>query len=117
MTSFGALSTIPITVNYLCECFIGYPSETGTTANAYRVLFGLSVNFYITKWIESVGIAWAYGMMGIMDILSFLTVLLLLWKGHTIREWSWGGINITEEGLHVVEKGEGRIGVDLNLLE
>jgi hypothetical protein len=42
-------------------------------------------------------------MMAFFDILAFGFIGILMWKGHQIREWTVGGLNITEEGEKVVE--------------
>ena len=42
-------------------------------------------------------------MMAFFDIFSFVFIVLLMWKGHSIREWSIGGLNATEEGEKVVD--------------
>lgn len=46
---------------------------------------------------------WVFGMMAFFDILAFGFIIILIWKGHQIREWTVGGLNITEEGEKVVE--------------
>jgi hypothetical protein len=104
LVTFGSLSIPPITVNYLCECFIKNPAEASIALNFYRVGFGLSVAFYIKQWIEAVTIGWAYGMMAIFEVLSFMSIILLLWKGHAIREWSVGGFAESEDGMLLVEQ-------------
>jgi hypothetical protein len=101
--TFGSLSMIPITVNYICECFTKNPAEAAITSNAYRLLFGLSVAFYINEWDAKVTVGWAFGMMAFFDAFSFLFIILLMWRGHQIRELTVGGLNVTEEGEKVVE--------------
>jgi len=66
----------------------------------YRVALGLSVAFYIIPWIDAVSIGWAYGMMAIFEVLSFVSIAALLWKGHTIRKWSFAGLASSEDGMH-----------------
>jgi hypothetical protein len=84
-----------------CECFTKNPAEAAITGNCLRLLFGLSVAFYINEWIAEVGVGWVYGMMAIFDAVSFCFVVLLIWKGHLIRSWTIGGLNSTEEGEKV----------------
>jgi hypothetical protein len=101
--TFASLSMIPITVNYICESFVTHPAEAAITGNALRLLFGLSVAFYITDWVADVDVGWTYGMMAFFDVFSFVFIGLLMWKGHQIREWTVGGLNDTEEGEKVIE--------------
>lgn len=123
--TFGSLSLIPITVNYICksqtsityhflenndadkrflgECFTKNPAEASITSNCFRLIFGLTVAFYINEWVADVTVKWVFGMMAFFDILAFGFIGILMWKGHQIREWTVGGLNITEEGEKVVE--------------
>lgn len=105
MVTFGSLSITPITVNYACELFTKAPAETAIVMNNYRVGFGLSVAFYITPWVEDLGFRWTYGLMALLQVASFGFVVVLMWKGHEIREWKVGGLGSDEEGECVVGKG------------
>jgi hypothetical protein len=49
------------------------------------------------------GIAWAYGLMAFIQILSCLFVLVLCVKGHAIRQLDPFNLISTEEGEHVVD--------------
>lgn len=106
IVTFGSLALIPIVVNYLCECFTKHPAEVSITGNCLRLLFGLSVAFYINEWIADVGVGWVYGMMAVFDAVSFGFVGLLMWKGHVIRGWTLWDVGSSEEGEHVVEVKE-----------
>jgi hypothetical protein len=97
--TFGSLSVIPITVNYLCECFIKNPAEASLALGFYRLGFGLSVAFYINQWVGAVTIGWAYGMMAIFEVVSFISIIVLLWKGHAIRKWNVGGLAASEDRM------------------
>lgn len=93
----------PVTVNYLSECFTNNVEETAIVLNTFRIAFGLSVAFYITPWVNAVGVGWAYGMMSFIMIFSWLFVMLLMWQGHRIRQIDPFGLISTEEGEHVLE--------------
>jgi hypothetical protein len=103
-TTFGSLAITPITVNYINECFIHNPAEASIAVNAFRVGFGLSVAFYINQWVAKVDVAWAYGMMAFFEVFSFGFVILLMWKGHQIREWTLAGLASSEEGEHLIKE-------------
>ena len=64
----------------------------------------MSVAFYIKEWVAKTGVGWAYGMMAFFEVGSFAFILLLMWKGHAIRELTWGHLGKSEEGEHVVEE-------------
>jgi hypothetical protein len=70
----------------------------------YRVGFGLSVAFYVQKWVAKTGAGWAYGMMAFFEIVSFMFILLLIWKGHAIRGLTWDHLSKSEEGEHVIKE-------------
>lgn len=86
-----------------CECFTKHTAEASIVDNCYRVLFGLSIAFYINAWIADVGVGWVYGMMAVFDVVAFCFVIILMWKGHEIRMWNLGGVGSSEEGEHVVK--------------
>jgi hypothetical protein len=103
LVTFGSLAMIPVCVDYICECFVRHPAEANITANCLRLLFGLTVPFYINEWVAEVTVGWAYGMMALFDVAAFGCVGLLMWKGHMIRSLTLGGLNESEEGEKVVE--------------
>jgi hypothetical protein len=101
-----ALSPLLLTTcSYACEVFKKNPSETAIILNAYRIGYGLSVAFYINPWVDLMDFNWTYGMMAFLQIFSFLSVLLLMWKGHEIRKVRILGVgeSESEDGEHVLE--------------
>lgn len=71
-----------------------------------RLFLGLSINFYINGWIAAVTIGWVYGMMAFFTIFSFFFLIILMWKGHIIRQWTPWGLGSSEEGEHVLRDKE-----------
>ena len=55
-------SLVPVIINYVNECFTGHAQEVTTALNFYRLILGLTVPFYITPWVASVGVGWTFGM-------------------------------------------------------
>jgi hypothetical protein len=104
--TIGSLVSIPITVNYICECFRRNPTEATLVLQTGRLLLGLSINFYINPWIAAVGIGWCYGMMAFFSVVSYLFLVILMVWGHKIRRISPFGMASSEEGEHVLDKGE-----------
>ena len=103
LITFGSLVSIPVTVNYICECFTRTPVEATVPVNCMRLLFGLSINFYINPWMDAVTIGWVYGMMAFFSVFSFFFVALLMWKGHAIRQLTPFRMESSEEGEHIIE--------------
>ncbi|KAK4214242.1 major facilitator superfamily domain-containing protein [Rhypophila decipiens] len=77
--TIGSLVSIPVTVNYICECFRGHTVEATLVLNSMRLYLGFSINFYVAPWIEKVGVGWVYGMMAFFSLLAygFLVVLMI----------------------------------------
>jgi hypothetical protein len=51
----------------------------------------------------AVSVGWAYGMMACFEIFAFLFIVLLMWKGHQIREWTSAALGSSEEGERLLE--------------
>ena len=85
MTTFGANATTSIITNYLAECFLHFPAECGIILSGYRLVFGLATGFFIQPWVEKVGIAWTSGIAAFISIFAFLFIVVVLWKGPSIR--------------------------------
>ncbi|OGE48439.1 hypothetical protein PENARI_c028G07345 [Penicillium arizonense] len=56
VVTVGSLGSVPVTVNYVVECFKGFPAEVGIVVGAYRIVYGLTIGFYIDGWVEAVGL-------------------------------------------------------------
>ena len=70
----------------------------------YRLSWGVAIPFFIKPWTVKVGIGWVYGMAGLFTIALWFPVLLLVWKGPTLRRWSLikGSVS-PEDGMAVFE--------------
>lgn len=101
--TLGSLISIPVSVNFMCECFTKYPAEATVTTNAMRLALGLSVNFYIDQWSAAVTVGWVYGMMAFFSLFAFLALATLMWKGDTIRRWTLFGVGCDEAGERIVQ--------------
>ena len=103
--TIGSLVSIPVTVNYICECFRGHTVEATLVLNSMRLFLGLSINFYIAEWIAAVGVGWVYGMMAFFSVFAFgFLVVLMIW-GREIRRVRPFGIGESEEGEGVMVQG------------
>ncbi|KAH8668814.1 polyamine transporter [Xylariales sp. PMI_506] len=104
LVTFGSLCITPITVNYLSECFTRNIEETAIVLNAFRIAFGLSLTFYVTPWVASVGFAWSYGTMAFIQVFSWVFMIALMLQGHRIRKLDPFGLAASEEGEHVLDE-------------
>ncbi|KAK4448432.1 MFS general substrate transporter [Podospora aff. communis PSN243] len=102
--TIGSLVSIPITVNYICECFRTHTVEATLVLNSMRLFLGLSINFYINPWISAVGVGWVYGMMAFFSLFAFLVLVVLMIWGHAIRALTPFKTGSSEEGQFVLKK-------------
>ena len=103
LITFSAMLSVPVTVNYVMECFRQHSLETSAIMGAYRLTFGLAVPFFVTPWEKAVGIGWVFGMAAFFSIGAFMFLVLLIWKGHEVRKFSLNGVASTEEGVKLIE--------------
>ncbi|OCL10283.1 MFS general substrate transporter [Glonium stellatum] len=101
--TIGALTLLPVIVNYACESFIYHSAEASQVISLYRLAFGLSIPFFISGWVDTVGLGWVYGMMALFALFCFGFVILLIWKGHEIRSLSAKSLNMSEDGEKIVQ--------------
>ncbi|KAJ5934459.1 Major facilitator superfamily domain general substrate transporter [Penicillium verhagenii] len=104
IVTIGSLASVPVTVNYVVECFTNHPAEAGIVIGAYRIAFGLTISFYINPWVAAVHVGWVYGMMAFFAMFSFFFVMLLMWKGHAIRGIQFASLASSEEGEKLMEE-------------
>ncbi|CAF9942278.1 hypothetical protein IMSHALPRED_003449 [Imshaugia aleurites] len=103
LITFSAMLSVPVAVNHVIECFRQHALETSAIMGVYRLTFGLAVPFFVTPWEKAVGIGWVFGMAAFFSIGSFMLLVLLMWKGHEIRNLSFNGVASTEEGSKLTE--------------
>jgi hypothetical protein len=103
--TIGSLLSIPVTVNYISECFEAHAVASIIPVNTGRLLIGLTINFYINQWINRVTIGWVYGMMALLTIFSFCCVIILMWKGPILRR----SINIGTTRESDLQLGESHV--------
>jgi hypothetical protein len=88
-------------VTYLVECFTHHPAEATSALTFYRLILGLLIPFFIGDWEMAVGFGWTYGMMAFFSVMIFGVIILLMYKGHEIREYTLGSLQHTEEGTKI----------------
>lgn len=68
----------------------------------YRLIFGLTVPFFVDPWIAAVGVGWLFGIASFISLALFSCIVLLIWKGHELRQYTLLGLNSNEEGQQLV---------------
>ncbi|KAI9046870.1 hypothetical protein LZ554_008948 [Drepanopeziza brunnea f. sp. 'monogermtubi'] len=100
---FSALLILPICYNYIVECFIENPVEAAVALNGYRISFGIMSVFVSTRWDEAVGAGWMWGMGAFFVVFVNIVMLVVIFKGHVVRQWSVSkSISATEDGERIV---------------
>ncbi len=103
LITFAGMLSVPVVVNYVAECFKEYAAETGTIMGIYRLIFGLVVPFFITPWEKAVSVGWVFGMAAFFSVGAFGLLVVLMLKGHEIRQLSFKSVASTEEGARVTK--------------
>lgn len=97
---FGTISTAPVSVNYLVECFTTHPVEVTSVLNFYRLCFGITIPFFIDSWFAAVGgPGWTFGMMAFFSLIPYSLVIFSMFKGPAIRHRTGGTLATSEEGV------------------
>lgn len=72
MIIFAAMTSIPVTVNYVGECFRDNPLEVSIIIGMYRLSLGLAVLFFVGPWMAKAhGPGWVFGMTAFFSLLAF----------------------------------------------
>ncbi|KAL9065488.1 MAG: hypothetical protein Q9161_008193 [Pseudevernia consocians] len=100
---FATNAIIPVTVNYVIECFKGHASESAAIMGLYRLAFSLTLPFFVPAWIAKAGAGWCLGMAAFFSIFAYGGPALLMWKGAEIRKWSFKSLSANEGGLRLMK--------------
>ena len=104
---FSTNAVIPVTVNYIIECFQGHASEAAAIMGFYRLALVLALPFFVPVWIGKVGAGWCLGTAAFISVLAFAGPLLLIWKGEEMRKLSFRSVSANESGVRLMEKSKG----------
>ena len=104
---FSTNAIIPVTVNYVIECFKDHASGSAAIMGLYRLAFSLTIPFFVPAWIDRVGFGWCLGMAAFFSVFAYGGIILLLWRGKELRELSFTSISSNEGGMRILQKEEG----------
>ena len=103
---YASNAIVPIVTNYVIECFKNHASETAAILGLYRLVLSLPIPFFVSAWIASVGPGWALGMAGFFCVFAASFVGIVVWRGETLRQWSFKRVAASESGVHLITKEE-----------
>ena len=100
---FATNAIVPVTVNYIIECFKGHPSKSAAIMGVYRLAFSLTLPFFVPAWIGKVEAGWCLGMAALFSVLAFSGPVMLMWNGAQIRRLPLKRLSANEGGLRLIE--------------
>lgn len=103
LISFCEIALVPVTINYVAECFTGHAAEVTTVLNFFRLILGIAIPFFIDPWEARVGPGWVFGMMAFFSLFAFSLMGLLAWRGEAIRQYSIPSLRKSEDGTKLVQ--------------
>ncbi|RFU29413.1 hypothetical protein B7463_g6927, partial [Scytalidium lignicola] len=93
--SFALQSVTTVTFTYPVDCYENRAGEVGVILNMGRQIFSFYVSFYLHKYTERVGYAWAYGIYAILSCVLFLPIIALMrWGGHWRKQLGSPGTDL-----------------------
>ncbi|MCJ1311613.1 hypothetical protein MMC25_005286 [Agyrium rufum] len=99
LVEVSALLCVPICINYVVECFVGYTMEAAVTMGIYRLALAVGLTFYFQPWSMKVGVGWLFGMAAFFSLFLMFCMMVLAWKGHVLRRYVLlRSIDVTEAG-------------------
>jgi MFS family permease len=99
VTAFSVLICVPVATNYIAESFKHYAAECTLVMTFYRLSWGVAIPFFISRWIDEVGVNWVYGTAALITIVAYSFICVLLWKGPVLRTKNLiKGLASSEEG-------------------
>ena len=103
---YATNSIVPVTANYIIECFEGRASESAAIMGFYRLAFSLSLPFFVPAWIQKLGFGWCLGMAAFFSIFAFGGIVLLIWKGKAVRQLSFKRISSNKGGMIIMKNDD-----------
>ena len=71
---------------YITDCYKPQSAEISTLLNFGRQTFSFTLGFYMIPFAEKTTFGTAWGVMAIVQVVTFLPVIWLMWKGRVVRE-------------------------------
>lgn len=89
---FKAFVSVSNTVTYCLEYFTHYAAKASINIDFYRLLLETMTRYFITPWVVAVGIQWAFGISAFLVLGPLGLVVLMMFKGESIRQMQFAGL-------------------------
>ena len=86
VASVGVQAGTTLTYAYCTDCYKPQAAEVSTIINLFRQIFAFSIGFYALPFGEDAGFDAAMGTFAAINVLTWLPLLFLIWKGEQIRK-------------------------------
>jgi hypothetical protein len=84
LACFGLQVIATTCYTYSIDSYRAESSETAQLFNLIRQEFGMTYAFYVVKLCQKIGYQWAFFLFTIFNVLAFIPMVVLMFKG---REW------------------------------
>ncbi|PMD27634.1 MFS general substrate transporter [Hyaloscypha hepaticicola] len=84
LACFGLQVIATTCYTYSIDSYRAESSETAQLFNLIRQEFGMTYAFYVVKLCQKIGYQWAFFLFTIFNVLAFIPMVMLMFKG---REW------------------------------
>ncbi|KAF2092454.1 MFS general substrate transporter [Rhizodiscina lignyota] len=87
VASIGVQAATTLTYTYVSDCYKPQAPEVLTIVNLFRQIFAFTIGFYALPFGHKAGFDVAWGTFAAIQFVTWLPLLMLIWKGEGIRKW------------------------------
>ncbi|KAJ5606678.1 hypothetical protein N7510_009459 [Penicillium lagena] len=85
IASIGVQAATTLTYSYCIDCYKPQAAEVSTIINLFRFVYAFTIGFYALPFAERVGFGSAWGTLAAINFAAWLLLLILIFKGESIR--------------------------------
>ncbi|KAI5461870.1 major facilitator superfamily domain-containing protein [Mariannaea sp. PMI_226] len=86
VTSIGVQAGTTLVYSYCSDCYKPQAAEISTIINLFRQIYAFTIGFYALPFGENQGFGVAWGTFAAINFVTWLPLVLLIFKGDKIRE-------------------------------
>jgi MFS family permease len=86
VASIGVQAGTTLTYSYCSDCYKPQAAEVSTIINLFRQIFAFTIGFYALPFGQGAGFDVAWGTFAVINFVTWLPLMLLIWKGEAIRK-------------------------------